>query len=143
MLTLRKIHLVLILFVVAGAVVVGLSLISETRGVGSYDQKVFISSNKPLKSVSYCDVDVNDELRQLAESTADPQLFDWRICEPLGDWFNARIKFTTRSRLLFRTQIYHHRQLVILADFTDGTRSCRVVNLPDNLDRHPITVVFD
>ena len=80
----------------------------------------------------------------MAENTADPRLFDMHaLREPVGDWFVARLMFTTRSRRFFKTEIYHWRQLVVLVEFADGTRACRVVDVPEGLSNQPVTVDFD
>lgn len=138
----RRMRLSVVLLVVIAIGVVAYSL-TETRGIGSFDQKVILKSSKPIKTLSYCNSDVDAEHRLLAESTADPRLFDWKVVKPVGEWFTAKIWTGSRSRPFAKTQVWYYRQLVILVEFTDGASACRVVDLPNGNPRPPITIEFD
>jgi hypothetical protein len=141
----RRLRLAAILLVVATALLAAVVLLYPvTLGVGSRDQQVFLKSAKPLRSVSYCFHNVDDELRHLAEETADPQLFDWKeVPAPGNELITARVMITSRRGRFIKTTIYHPRQLVVLTGFMDGTRACRVIDVPNGLSKEPVTVDFD
>ncbi len=140
----RQLRLAPILLVVATALIAAVFLSQVTLGVGYHDQQVILNSAKPVRSVSYCFSDVDDKLRHLAEDTADPRLFDWKeVPAPVNERFTARVMFTTRSGRFIKTTIYHPRQLVVLAEFMDGTRACRVIDVANGLSEEPVTADFD
>jgi hypothetical protein len=127
------------LIAVAGVVAFGV-LGTETLGVGFFDQPVLLDSDRPVRAVSYTVWNVDHETRLRVEATADPRLF---ACEPgtlRGDCFTARVMFTSRSRALRQTQVFHQSHLVVFAEFADGRRACRVVDIPPGNGRERVVV---
>ena len=125
------------------AVPFALYLGQETRGVGSFRQQVYLESSKPIKAVSYCCWDVNDETRRLAESTPDPFLFDFDQTIVADKLFTANIGCTNRTRPFIGCEVFYPAHLVLLAEFKDGTRAYRIVDLPSGCGKQAITVNFD
>jgi hypothetical protein len=124
---------------IAGGVLVALRV--EKVGVGYFDQEVVVESDKPICGVSYCCWDVDDATRQRAESTADPRLFDCRDATAVTEnRFSARIRFTSRSRLFCEERVDHPRQIVVYVEHADGTRACRVADLPSDLGKGTLAV---
>jgi hypothetical protein len=137
-------RLAAIILVVAIVMVAAVFFAQVIRGVGYHDQQVTLKSAKPVKSVSYCFCNVDDELRHLAEDTADPRLFErLETLTPVGERFTATVTITVVSGRLIKTTVHHPRQLVVLADFMDGTRGCRVIDVPVELSEKPMTADFD
>jgi hypothetical protein len=133
-----------ILLVVAAAMAAFLFLFPIALGVGFRDQQVTVKTAKPVKSISYYFSNVDGELRPLTDDTPDHPLFDWTVIhEPIGERFTATVMITTRSGRLIKTTVNHPRHLVILAEFTDGTRACRVIDVPNGLSEQPVTADFD
>ncbi|WP_020473090.1 hypothetical protein [Zavarzinella formosa] len=129
----------------------------DKRGVGSFDQPVIIDSPKPIRRVLYCDGTFDDDIRQQAENDADTRmlgpddhidlctdnrhvLFVGYKAEVVNNQFTAHIKFTTRSGSLRGEQVYHRSHLVIYAEFADGSRACRFVDIPPGIEHEPFVV---
>jgi hypothetical protein len=140
-------RLAVALLIVAITVALGaitLALTTFTRGIGSFEKTFYLNSSKPIRTISYCSANVDDEWRQRAQAEALPAYFDWqRTITPSGAAFTASVTFTDKRSYFFETKIYHHRQFVILAEFHDGTRACRVIDLAEGIDKQPTTVDFD
>src|SRR5262249_18318808 len=132
--------LLLIVCIIAGGAT--LVLTSEFLGVGFFDQNVELNSAKPIERVSYCCYTLDEQTRRKAEDTADPRLFEWDSTVTLpGARFVAQIKFTTHSGC-FHHRVYYCAHLIVLAEFTDGTRACRVLDLPNGCGKVPVTARF-
>lgn len=125
------------------AILLILDVMFETRGVGRHDQRIRIVADKPIRRVTHCCLNLDDETKQLAEATADPKLFDMDEAESLGaDQYKAKFTFTTRAWLIRKTRVFHPTQLVVYAEFRDGSLACRVIDLPAELSDDVITVHF-
>jgi hypothetical protein len=128
--------------VLAGVVVVVVLLGLESIGVGSLDQEVVLESSQVVKQVSFCAETIDEETRRRAEATTDTRMFSWRRPPTItGERFAAPVKFTSRSGFLHHT-IHHPAHLIVQAEFADGTRACRVVDLPRALGKEPVFVRF-
>lgn len=129
------------LAILAGVIVVGALAAGRWDGVGFYDQRVILEIDRPLRRVTYAAFQVDNELKQAAEASADPRLFD---CDEAtvqqGKWFTARIMFTDSGGPLRRTRVAHYPHLVVYVEFEDGSRVCRVVDLPAGTRPPPITI---
>jgi hypothetical protein len=125
------------------AILLILDVMFETRGVGRHDQRIRIVADKPIRRVTHCCLNLDDETKQLAEATADPKLFDMDEAELLGaDQYKVKFTFTTRAWLIRKAQVFHPTQLVVYAEFRDGSLACRVIDLPAELSDDVITVHF-
>jgi hypothetical protein len=119
---------------------VSLATRSAATGVGFFDQEIVVESANSVQRVAYCCWDVDAETRQRAERTADPQLFECRPAEGLGgNRYSAKVMCTTRSGL-FREQVFHPKQLIVYAEFADGTRQCRIIDLPEGRGENVVVV---
>ena len=137
----RYVGLALVVIVVLGIAVVFI-LGSQVLGVGYFNQVVLLESTKPIEHVSYCCWTIDEATRRQAETTANENLFDWdRTCPVTSDQFTARIKFLSRSGFL-SNKVSHPAHLIVLAEFTDGTRACRVVDVPRGLGKESVAVQF-
>jgi hypothetical protein len=128
-------------------ILVGAALVTAPRvgflGVGSFDQKVIVDADKPIRRVTSCCCRVNEEIRHQAERTADPRLFECEEAEQLpGNRFSARVTFVTRSGLFRGDKVCYPAQLVVYTEFADGTRACRVVDMPAGRGGEPVVVRF-
>jgi hypothetical protein len=128
----------LVIFVIAAWLfVAGMTL---CRGVGHFDQLIIVEANKPVQRVAYCDDNVDDEIRSLAEQTADPRIFVLRDAEPLGDnRYLARIMCTSTFGTFRPTKYHQRKDLAVYVEFTDGTRQCRIADLP-RLGNEPVVI---
>jgi hypothetical protein len=109
-------------------------------GVGFFDQEIMIESNKTIERVSYCSWTVDAETRIRAEAAVDPGLFDCREASKLAERrFQASITFTTQSGLLW-SELYHPEHLVLYVEFSDGSRCCRVVDVPPGRGKDAISL---
>src|SRR5262249_29872043 len=112
----------------------------ETRGLGSVDQEIVVEADRPIRQVSYDVHNIDTETRIRVEKTADPRLFDFRETEAVTpNHFRATVTFTDRDGI-FTYKLYHPNQIVICVEFTDGTRVCRVFDLPPGRDLPTIVV---
>jgi hypothetical protein len=116
---------------------------TETRGVGHFDQEVIVQVDRPVRRIAYSEVTLDVEARRQAEVTANPDLFDWTEAklDPAGH-FTAHLKFTDRVRPFRQRQIFHYRHLVVFVEFEDGSRACRVADLPAGVRGPPVVVQF-
>ncbi len=129
MLSIRRIVLLLIL----GVLVVGFGLaaLSEQIGIGSFSQTIIVEAGQPVRRVTYCYWNVEDDIRRLTEQTADPKYFDCEEARMLGaNRFRARIWTTTRSGVLRGDRVSYPKHLVVYVELADGMRACRVLDLP-------------
>ena len=112
-------------------------------GVGSFDQEVVLESAKPIARVSYRCWIVDEACRRRIEAAADPRkAFDWEQSSPVkGGQFTARIVYTHRSGS-FHDVVFYPPQLIVLAEFADGTCVCRVVDLPPGQGKERVVVSF-
>jgi hypothetical protein len=132
----------LVLLIGVATFVTALLLATEMLGVGFFDQEVVLESSQPIERVSYFCGTIDEATRREAENTANPKLFEWdRTCVLAGGRFTASIIFTTRSGC-FHHNVYYPPHLVLLVEFADGTRGCRVVDLPRGRGKVPVVVRF-
>src|SRR5262245_53580101 len=116
-----------LLVVLAGRLAFGRML--KRRGVSLLDRHVITDGQKPITRVISDYGNVDAEVRRRAEETADPRLSDFQETQRLSEnRFLASVKFTDRSSLL-RHEVFHPGQLIVLVDFDDGQRACRVVDI--------------
>jgi hypothetical protein len=115
--------------------------LTESRGIGHYDQFVVIETARPVRRIAYAETSLDAEIRQRAEQTANPDMFDWTEAEfdPDGH-FAAHLKFTDRVRPFRQRQIFHYRHLVVFVEFEDGSRACRVADLPAGVHGPPVVI---
>ena len=129
------------LAVLAAVIWVGALAAQRWDGVGSYDQLVILETDRTVRGVTYAAENVDADLRRVAEDSADPKYFD---CRPAalrdGKWFAARIVFTESGGPLRRTRVGHQPHLVVYVEFEDGSRICRVVDLPPGIRGPPMTI---
>ena len=128
----------LVVFILLGALVI--EGMTEALGVGHFDQLIIVETDKPIKRVAYSDYNVDDEIRRLAKETADPRLSVYTDAEPRGEnRYLARIMFTDRSGKFRRTEYFQHKHLAVYVEFADGTRQCRIADLP-RLGNEPVVI---
>jgi hypothetical protein len=133
-----------LLLILVGATLVALAdrFCCYALGVGHFDQSVELRSEKTIARVSYSNYGLDEEMRRHAESSADERMFSWQ--EPaaiVDDSFTARIMFTNKWGLFHYSEGFQPH-LVVLVDFVDGTRACRVVDLPKQRGKEKIAVDF-
>jgi hypothetical protein len=75
-----------------------------------------------------------------AETEADLESLLFAPAVLDGDRCLARIKFTDGPDIWDRPR--YRRQLAILVEFADGTRSCRIVDVPDGMGKEAIAIQF-
>jgi hypothetical protein len=122
-------------------IAVGMLREMKWYGVGHYNQLVILETDRPIRRVTYAASQVDDELKQAAEASADPRMFDCdEAAVQQGKWFTARIMFTDSGGPLRRTRVAHYPHLVVYVEFEDGSRACRVVDLPAGIRPPPITI---
>jgi hypothetical protein len=127
----------------AATALIGVGVRREMKwdGVGHYNQSVILETDRRIHRVTYAAWQVDDELKQAAEASADPAMFDCEEAElQQGKRFTARIWFTESGGPLRRTRVAHYPHLVVYVDFEDGCRVCRVVDLPADTRPPPITI---
>ena len=128
----------LVIFILLVALVI--EGMTETLGVGFFDQVIIVETDKSIKRVAYSDYNVDEELHRLAEETADPRLFVCTDAEPLGEnRYLARIMFTDRSGTFRRTVYFQRKHLAVFVEFADGTCQCRIADLP-RLGEEPVVI---
>ncbi|HEV3144730.1 MAG TPA: hypothetical protein VGZ47_12645 [Gemmataceae bacterium] len=116
-------------------------VVTEARGDGYYDQEIVVRSDKSITRVQCSACTLDDETRRLAEETADPRLFVWEEVTQLApNRFQSRISFSSRSGAFRGTQYFHYKHLAVLVEFADGTRGCRVVDLPPGFGTKAVIV---
>jgi hypothetical protein len=131
----------ILLVIVAASMAV--SFLLESYGVGFLDQEIVVATDRPIRRLLYDCINVDEEVRKRAEETADPRLFDYQEAERQSpQQFRARVMFTDRERLVFGRRVFHPNQLVILIEFDDGRRACRVVDLPKGAHLPAVVVDF-
>jgi hypothetical protein len=133
-------RLVPILLGVAALVVLAVLLSNHERGVGHFDQRVFVKSTKAVKEIHWCDCSLDERTRLRAEQTADPRMFEFDSAVVGNGEFTATVKFTTSDGPLRRSRVYYRPHLVVFVEFVDGERTMRVVDIPPGLGRDPIVV---
>jgi hypothetical protein len=116
---------------------------TEVVTMGLCFQGVVVESTAPICRVYYCCMNVDGASRQDADNTADPRLFE-RCDEAImtGNRFSANYSCTTRSGLFHKDRVRRPAQLVVYIDFTNGTRACRVVDLPIPGNEEALVVHF-
>ena len=114
----------------------------ETRGIGSFQQEIHLVTKIPIRHVSYCCYDADQEMRELAERTADPKPFDCRDARLISaHHYAANIRVITRSSL-FNHDVIYPAQLFVFVEFADGAMVCKIVDLPRNCGKEPIKIQF-
>jgi hypothetical protein len=127
------------------AALIGVVMLAAERwdGVGFYDQTVILETDRAVRGVTYTAENLDADLRRLAEDSADPKYFD---CRPValrdGKWFAARVMFDESGGPLRRTRVSHQPHLVVYVEFEDGSRACRIVDLPPGIRGPPITILI-
>jgi hypothetical protein len=134
--------LALALLVGSMAVVgVGVFCASEQVGLGGFDQTVAVEADRPVARVLWDSWTVGEADRVRAERTADPALFDYRPATQAGDGrYVVRIRGDVRTGPCAGRRTYFPAHLAVLVEFADGTRACRVLELPPGEGRQVVTV---
>jgi hypothetical protein len=142
---LLQVLVVLLIFAVIG--MLAISLFQEVRGVGIFDQEIILDADQPIRRVTYCSWWIDEDLRREVERTADPRRFECEEAKPLSgegseDRFLARILFTTRDKFFLQTQTFYPPQLVVYVEFADGSRACRVADVPPGKGKEAVRIEF-
>jgi hypothetical protein len=134
------------LLLIATSVVlyVGIQSSQLSIGVGYFSQQIVVESDKPIRKLSYANENVDAETRRLAEETAVKGIFDkWWEAQPVGEHhYQASIMFDGHQRFIWIYNVTYQRQLAVFAEFTDGSRAYRVVDLPLGRGREHVVVRF-
>src|SRR5262245_32898816 len=125
------------------ATILAIVLMTETIGDGFYYQEVVCESAKPVVRALFASWEIDEPLRRKLEEKADPRfLASLRPADVKEGRLVARIWFTHRVGL-FHDNLYYPPHLVILVEFEDGTRACRVLDVGKERGKKPIVARFD
>ncbi len=133
----------ILLLLTLGVLVVGLGLavVSEQIGIGSFNQTIIVEAGQPIRRVTYCCWNVENDIRRPVEQTADPRYFDCEEARMLeANRFRARIWTTTRSGVLRGDRVSYPKYLVVYVELVDGMRACRVLDLPRGCGQEAVVV---
>ncbi len=112
-------------------------------GLGHFWQKVVLDSDRPIAKAFYCNLSgpLSDEERRRLESNPDPaRLFELEPATLEGGQFDAFIRWTDRPGLFDGP--YYQDKLAVVVEFEDGSRACRIVDVPKGMGKNSITVRF-
>jgi hypothetical protein len=111
-------------------------------GVGVLQQVVILESAKPIAKVYYDGWygHVGKDERRRVEDTADYPTYFLEPARLDGDRFTARIKFTTGPGIFDGPDC--NPDVVVLVEFADGSRACRVADVPKGKGKEAIVVRF-
>src|SRR5262245_26920291 len=110
-------------------------------GVGIFDQVVGVESPKPIAKVWYANVEMNESTRYFLARDPEPKHFDAEGPVALVDGrFTASIRLTTGPALWDGP--FYRPDLIVLAEFADGTRGCEAVEVTKGIGKEPVVVRF-
>jgi hypothetical protein len=112
-------------------------------GVGHFWQEVVLDSDRPIVKASYATVHghLSEEERRQLEAAPDLEMrlvLDTATLE--GNRFEAYVMWTSGPGLFDRPK--YQADLVVVVEFADGTRACRIVDIPKGMGKEPISVPF-
>ena len=124
--------LVILLF----ALVILFFLDGRIAGCGSYELTVFVHCNDELPNkVACCAVRSREEANRACDRSREPEFFresfdSTFVKEFVGEPIRMRLWFDFDMTLFF-TKYYHSRFLIVCAEWVNGLRMCKVVEIPE------------
>jgi hypothetical protein len=133
---------VLLVVVAVCLVYLLLSKTFEWVGGGSLPVEVMIEVDKPIRHVTYASCRVGEQGRRRIEEAADPKRFDYldEAQQLSANRYAAKVRADWHSRFIFFEVITHFPQIVVYVEFKDGSRACRVIDLPDGSEFKPFVI---
>jgi hypothetical protein len=117
------------------ALVILFFLVGRSWGVGFYDLTVFVHCNDELpRKVACYPISRREDAERICESLPEPENLTENksalITSFVGEPIKMRLMFTDDATL-FRRNVYHYRFLIVCAEWVNGRRMCKVVEIPE------------
>jgi hypothetical protein len=111
-------------------------------GTGHFWQEVVLDSDQPIVKASYVNLHgSSEEERRQWEAAPDPEkLFVLDPATLERNRFEALVRWSSGPGLFDRPK--YQADLVVVVEFADGTRACRIVQIPKGTGKEPVIVRF-